>query len=242
MRPDIITAPDAEQTADQMAQRVMIYLNNRITQTKYVSIALSGGNTPKLLFQIFSDKYSTQIQWQRIHIYWCDERCVPPDHADSNYGMTKQYLLNHNTIPEQNIHRIEGESDPIAETIRYAKEVNTFVKTIRGLPAFDWILLGMGEDGHTASIFPDQMELLTTEKLTAVAVHPQSGQKRITLTGRIINNADWITFLVTGNNKAELVSKILKQDSLSLNFPAAKVEPNHGRLEWYLDSEAASRI
>jgi len=203
-------------------------------------LALSGGSTPKIIFQILANDYKSKINWNNIHLFWGDERCVPPDDEESNFGMTKKYLLDFIAIPEKNIHRIKGENNPEVEADRYSKEITKYVTLRRGLPSFDIVMLGIGEDGHTASIFPNQIQLLNSEKFCDVAVHPSSGQKRVTLTGRVINNAEEVIFLVTGKNKAQIIKKILVKKSRK--FPAEFIEPVEGNLKYYIDSEAAELL
>ena len=142
-----------------------------------VHIALSGGSTPKLLFQKLADAYVDSFDWDRVHFWWGDERCVPPDHAESNYRMTKEIMLDKLNLPEENIHRVLGEAQDLeAERKRYADEIQKWVPMDGDLPRFDLIMLGMGDDGHTASIFPDQMALLEDEELVAVASHQFQGR------------------------------------------------------------------
>ncbi|MEL7342864.1 MAG: 6-phosphogluconolactonase, partial [Bacteroidota bacterium] len=168
-------------------------------------IALSGGSTPRLLFEYLSEHFRESIPWGDVHLWWGDERCVPPDHEESNYLMTKETLLKGVILPPENVHRIKGENSPADEAVRYANEMKKSIPQKNDLPVFDLIYLGLGTDGHTASIFPDRMDLLTSTDLTAVASHPESGQTRISLTGPVLNNARKIAFLVTGASKAELV-------------------------------------
>ena len=126
-----------------------------------INISLSGGSTPKILFDILADRYSNKIDWTKVHLFWGDERCVPPDDEESNYGMTKKRLLNFIIIPEENVHRAKGEVEPEKEAVRYSSEIKTRIKSKNqnGIPVFDLMILGMGDDGHTASIFPDSIEL-----------------------------------------------------------------------------------
>ncbi|HYQ57077.1 MAG TPA: 6-phosphogluconolactonase [Draconibacterium sp.] len=205
-------------------------------------IALSGGNSPKGLFKKISKKYAEQIPWERIHLWWGDERCVPPTDEQSNYKMTVDFLLSTITIPEENIHRIRGEEDPNQEALRYSKEMNEALNSRDGNPVFDLIILGLGDDGHTASIFPDQLELFEHENNCAVAVHPLSGQKRITITGNVLNNANQIFFLVTGTNKALRISEIMNDNDAAQLLPAYYISPANGSLTWFLDDEAAAQI
>ena len=202
-------------------------------------VAVPGGSTPKKFFQYLSGPFADSINWDRIHFYWGDERCVPPDHPESNFGMTKKALLDKIDIPIKNIHRIQGESDPESEILRYSHEIKTTVSTKdQSLPQFDWIILGLGADGHTASLFPKMISSLVDEQICTIATHPQSGQKRISLTLSILNNAKRVTFLVTGKSKTEVVTSILMNKSDNLRFPAALVSPHSGKLDWYLDQEA----
>ncbi len=205
-------------------------------------IALSGGNSPKGLFKKMSKKYRDLIPWYRIHFWWGDERCVSPHDAESNYKMTVDYLLSKINIPKENIHRIKGERNPDEEAKRYSEEITSNLNSRNEIPVFDLIILGMGGDGHTASIFPNQMELLNTEKICDVAQHPNSGQKRITLSGRVINNANRIFFLVTGENKAMRISEIMNDTDAAKQLPAYHISANSGRLIWFLDDAAASKI
>lgn len=202
------------------------------------TIALSGGSTPELLFSLLSENYAKSVPWQYVHIFWGDERCVPPDNAESNFGMTMRKLLSKIEIPFLNIHRIKGEDDPEKEASRYSEEISLFTRKRDGLPLFDLILLGLGEDGHTASIFPGHPELLDSDKICDVAFHPVTQQKRITITGKVINNAEAVTFLVAGKKKKEIVEKMFKKDPSALNYPATYIVPVYGRLSWFLDKEA----
>jgi 6-phosphogluconolactonase len=205
-------------------------------------IALSGGSTPELLYSILGSHYSNSVDWSNVHFFWGDERCVPPDDPESNFGMTQRTLFKRIIIPEPNIHRILGENEPSGEAVRYSREIENITVKRDGLPVFDLIILGLGEDGHTASIFPSNSELLNSESICEVARHPVTFQNRITLTGKVINNADRVAFLVTGRKKAEVVDKILNNSRSGQNFPASRIVPSKGDLLWFLDREAASRL
>lgn len=226
----------AEAFARELAQLVIHHRQKRF------DIALSGGSTPEMLFQHLSRDYQTAIPWERIHFWWGDERCVAPDHPDSNYGMTARNLFSHIQVPEENIHRILGENDPEQEAERYGNELKEQLSSPNGWPVFDLIILGMGNDGHTASIFPHQIELLQSPQICAVAIHPESGQKRITITGEVINSAHKVFFLVTGKNKAERISQIMNTPEDAVNLPAFHIAPEQGELIWYLDQDAGKNI
>jgi 6-phosphogluconolactonase len=228
--------------AEDFAGKLVGMINDSAANKKSLTIALSGGSTPELLFTILGDKYQKSVHWKYVHFFWGDERCVPPENAESNYGMVKRTLFDKIDIPSSNIHRIRGESDPEHEALRYSSEI--FDNTVKkeGFPAFDLVILGLGDDGHTASIFPGHNELFQSDKICEVAVHPVTGQKRITLTGRVINNAESVAFLVTGRKKGDIVEKLLKKQGSTGNFPASYIVPVHGSLHWYIDKEAGTLL
>ncbi len=235
MKPEIKVFPTPNDVARAFAQMIL----EKSQQTDRFNIALSGGSTPKLLFDILASDYKDKIEWNKIHFYWGDERCVPPGDPDSNYLMTKNHLFDHIDINEANIHRVFGEDNPDSEAKRYAQLLHEQIPASNELPQFDLIMLGLGEDGHTASIFPHQMELLDSDKVCEVAHHPVTGQQRISLTGKVINNAKEVAFLVTGEGKKEKVKSILEHAEGYQQFPAAHIQPRSGQLTWWMD-EAAS--
>ncbi len=206
------------------------------------NVALSGGSTPKLIFDELASNFAHKIKWSKVNLFWGDERCVLPTDPESNFKMTLDHLISKIEIPRKNIHRIMGEHDPEKEAMRYARTLERHLPKIDGVPQFDLVILGMGDDGHTASIFPDQITLWDSKKLCITAVHPESGQKRITITGRIINNATEVHFLVTGENKNQKVKEIINREGDYKSYPASMVRPISGNLKWFLDAEAASRI
>lgn len=230
------------QTPTLVAKNVADDLAAAVNRGETYHIALSGGSTPRLLFEYLSEHFRESIPWGDVHLWWGDERCVPPDHEESNYLMTKETLLKGVILPPENVHRIKGENSPFDEAVRYANEMKKSIPQKNDLPVFDLIYLGLGTDGHTASIFPDRMDLLTSTDLTAVASHPESGQTRISLTGPVLNNARNIAFLVTGASKAERVSEIFEKKDGSEKFPASYIDPTHGDLAWYLDRAAAKSL
>lgn len=209
---------------------------------KNYSIALPGGNTPKTIFEILSQNCKYQVHWDNLQFYWGDERCVPPGHEESNYKMAYESLLKPLEINEGSIHRIKGEDDPLYETERYTLEILKRVQVRNGLTSFNLIVLGMGDDGHTASIFPGHEEIIKSTRLCDHSNHPVSGQNRITLTLETINNAENIFFLVTGRKKAELVSEIINKKGNWEKYPAGMVKPREGNVCWLLDQEAAELL
>lgn len=204
-------------------------------------LSISGGSTPVIFFdQLAQDPFNNGIEWSKLNIFWCDERCVVPDSPESNFGAAKKYLFDNVNIPPQNIHRIKGEANPAEEVIRYTKEIEKVLPEGENkFPRFDWIMLGMGKDGHTASLFPGENLISVQSNIAGIAQHPVTGQQRISLTAEIINNARRITFLVTGKEKSQMLSEIFKEDENSKNYPAAYIKPLNGNLDWMIDKEAA---
>jgi len=230
-------------TIDELSEQFTNILIDELSKCKnYFHIALSGGSTPKFLFKYLSKKYQTKINWSKIKFFWGDERCVPPDHDESNYKTTYDLLFSKIKIPEENIFRICSECDPDEIAVNYSNVISKNVPSRDNLPEFDLILLGLGEDGHTASIFPNSLSLFNDNKICAVSEHPVTHQKRITITGKTINNAKKIIFLVVGENKSAIVDIILNRKNNFEKLPAYYVNPNHGELIWLMDKTASRLI
>ena len=228
--------------SDDFAEEFRIKSKQYSRNKKNLNVAISGGNTPITIFEILSLHYGNKINWRNIQFYWTDERCVPPDNNDSNYGMTKKFLLDNIKIPEDNIHRIKGEEGPFGEVSRYSDELLSNVPLINHFPSLDLIILGLGEDGHTASIFPDNLQAMKSKKVCEVTYNSSTRQRRITLTAKVINNSKNIYFIVTGRKKAEIVYKILKRKKGYKKFPASHINPVNGKINWMLDSYAAALL
>ncbi len=216
-----------------------------------INIALSGGNTPSLLFDIWVHRYEHEIDWERLCIFWVDERCVPPSDRESNYRMTVLHLLSKLPFKEKNIHRIHGEMPPQGEALRYSELVKMLLPAENGWPVFDVILLGAGSDGHTASIFPDAEGRFDaslwlgsdkkpdySDQLYVPTVNPYNHQNRISMSLALINHAQHVFFLITGSDKRPVVHDLIYKTKVSLNYPAAYVCPASGKKELYLDNEA----
>lgn len=228
--------------AEAFAEDLVNMIKKSEKKKSVFTIGLSGGNTPRLLFSVLAEKYIKSVDWSRVHFFWGDERCVPPEDPESNYGVAFHIFLSKIEIPEKNIHRIRGEEEPDREAVRYSEEITAFVRTKNNYPAFDLIILGMGDDGHTASIFFRNMELLDSDDICEAAVHPVTGQRRITLTGKVINNSDLVIFLVTGQNKANIIDSIFNKRADSVTFPASFIVPLSGKEIWLLDKQAGKYI
>jgi 6-phosphogluconolactonase len=222
--------------ASKFADLLMDWIS--IHQKEVFHLAISGGSTPNLLFAALAEKYKDNQYWKKVHFWWVDERMVAPDHRESNFGTVEQLLFSKIELMKKQIHRIKGELEVGFEVDSYTHQIQENLDVENGIPRFDLVLLGMGEDGHTASIFPNQMHLLNSKKICEIAIHPLTGQKRITLTGSVINQADKICFLVTGENKARRIAEIWNNLQNANQLPAYHIEAINGTLLWFLDSAA----
>ena len=225
-------------TKKELAQYFGKLLKEKTAQCDKFNIALSGGSTPKAIFDELAAQYAGEIDWSKLFLFWGDERMVPPDNEQSNYKMTVDHLLSKVPIPEKNIFRVKGELVPEEACAEYEALLQKHLPIVNGIPQFDIVLLGMGDDGHTASVFPHEIDLWDKKGNCVVATHPESGQKRISLTGGIINHAREVYFLVTGAAKAEKLDEIVNRKEGHEKFPAALViNP-----VWLLDEEAAVKL
>ena len=235
----ICVLPDAEAVGLQAALLFARHSGSAIASRGRFTTALSGGSTPLRFFEILSTLKSKDIRWDKTAIFWVDERCVPQDDPDSNYRGFHDALLSRTDIPAAVIHRIRGEVPPEAGAMEYEEELRIFFDE-SGLPSFDLLILGVGEDGHTASLFPDASSL-TERKRWALPVYAEKLRSwRITLTLPVLNNAAHILFLVTGRKKADILREILGSRENRGKYPAGLVRPLHGEVTWLIDSEAAS--
>ena len=223
---------------EQVAEKLMAFS----FREKPCHVALSGGSTPMALYRfILESPVKDGIQWSNVHFWWGDERMVPAESEQSNYGEAKRHFLDKLPIPPENVHPIHGGEDVTAELLRLEKALKHHVELYRGRPSFDWVLLGVGEDGHTASLFPGAVDYDAEENWVR-AEHPQTGQARISLSAETLCNAQNISFLVTGSGKAEIVSQLFADDDEAEHYPAANVFAFEGETEWLLDEAAASKL
>ena len=235
---DLKIYKDKKEVAEQFSN----YLVDQLKDKESFHMALSGGSTPKIVFDVLADNFADKVDWNKVHFYWGDERCVPPSDDESNYKMTVEHLFSKIEVPKANIHRILGEKSPTDEALRYANLLEINLDRVEEVPQFDLVILGMGDDGHTASIFPHEIELWDAEDHCVVATHPDSGQKRVSINGKVINTAKEVAFLVTGASKAEKVEAVVDKTEGSDAYPASLVNPSSGNLVWFLDEEAASKL
>lgn len=233
---------DNPEVARSFADEFVTKLQSLASEKDIITVSLSGGSTPKLLFQVLAEKHAEAVDWAKVHFFWGDERCVSPEDADSNYGEAYRLLLSKINIPSDNIHRVFGENDPTEECERYAMEISQILShNENDIPAFDILILGMGGDGHTASIFPHQIRFLESERICEIATHPDSGQQRITITGKIINASSCVYFLITGASKAPILAEIMHESGRYRDYPTSYVDPE-GELFFFVDQSAATQL
>ncbi len=231
--------PSPEDMAEEIAHHWCEQARRAAEKQRAFSVVVSGGSTGPVLYgRAATLEWKYRIPWEWVHIFWADERCVSPDHEESNYRVVSSFLLEHIAIPEENVHRIRGEEDPAEESERYAKEIQRHQELRQGdVNLFDWVFLGVGQDGHTASLFPGG-DLFRSRNICEVVRHPQTGQSRMTLTPTAIERSNRITYHVTGREKARIVSKLASLSSTGHeDYPAAQIPG-----EWFLDREAASSL
>ena len=209
-------------------------------------ITISGGTTPKAMFALLADPaqpFVQQVPWQKLDLYWVDERCVPPNHPDSNYRMTSEALLSKVPLAPERVHRMEGELDPAVAAARYESAIrNSFRLEGAETPTFDLILLGMGDDGHTASLFPHTEALNDLTDIVTANHVPQKDTWRITLTWPVINQGREVAFLIEGAAKAQVLHDVLLGPYQPDTYPSQIIRPASGKLAFLLDSAAASKL
>jgi 5-dehydro-2-deoxygluconokinase len=241
---DLEVFADGDTLAHAEAERIVAQARTAIAARDRFSIALSGGSTPRTLYSLLATpRFASQIDWSRVHVFWGDERCVPPEHPESNFRMTREALLDRVPIPWGNVHRIAGEDEPEAAARAYEQALRAFLDVPDGPPerTFDLVLLGMGEDGHTASLFPGT-PAVEEDRRWAVPNRGPHGMWRITLTQIVLDAADAITFLVAGAAKAERLHEVLEEPPQSPPLPAQLIHPTHGALTWMIDAAAARKL
>jgi 6-phosphogluconolactonase len=230
-------------TADELRNFAADYILNAISETITVrnkcSISLSGGTTPRKIYELLAEKAKKKdVEWKSVHFFWGDERCVPSDDEQSNYLMVKKSLLSSIDIPSENIHRIKVEMEPDESAFEYEAEIKRSFST-ESIPRFDLMLLGLGDDTHTASLFPFSAAL-KEERRWAVPASKENGQNRVTLTLPVINSSATTIFIVSGKNKAEAVYRVFFNSFEPDKYPAQSVKPESGNLFWFMDRSAAS--
>lgn len=240
---------NAKELAWAAALRFASLAEQAIQERGRFTVALSGGSTPKALFSILAQQpFVDSLPWPNIYFFWGDERCVPPDHADSNFRMTCEALLSKARIPAENVFRILAEDeDHDRAATNYSETLRKFFNLVASasgteLPQFDLVFLGMGADGHTASLFPGSAALQVNDRIATANFVEKFNSWRITLTAATINNAHQIIFLVAGEDKAAPLKEVLEGEYQPETYPSQLIKPVNGALLWMLDEAAAARL
>jgi 6-phosphogluconolactonase len=244
-KPEIRILEDAETLSWEAAEEFTRQAGEAARSRGAFTVALAGGSTPKALYALLAAEtgspFRARVPWERTHVFWGDERHVPPDHPDSNFRMAHEALLSRVPVPAPYVHRIQAENpDAGKAAAEYAADLRQFFRPAAGqFPRFDLILLGLGPDGHTASLFPGTAAVRESKALVAAPWVEKLRARRITLTPPVLNSAACVIFLVSGAEKAEALRQVLQGDYQPDRFPAQVVHPASGRVLWLVDRAAA---
>jgi 6-phosphogluconolactonase len=243
MTPEIHIVADANELSREAAAEFVRQATAAVQSKNFFTVALSGGSTPRSLYSLLANDAAlrAQVPWDKIHFFWGDERHVPPDHADSNYRMAREAMLAIAPVPAAYMYRVEAEHpDANQVAAAYEQTLRKFFQIPAGqIPQFDLILLGMGPDGHTASLFPGTVALHEQTRLVVANWVEKFNSYRITFTLPLLNNAACVVFLVSGAEKAETLRLVLQDEEQPRRFPSQLVRPIQGRLLWLIDRAAA---
>lgn len=205
-------------------------------------VSLNGGSTPTRLFQLLATDFRDKVEWSKTHVFWGDERCVPPEDVGSSYGQARELLLSRVPIPDSSIHRVKGELEPVPASEDYSRILKEFAEAGFDWPRFDLVLLGMGEDGHTASLLPGSPVNVSEPTLPVTAHYQDRPANRVTLTQLVFNSACMVVFMATGEKKAITLAEVLSERYNPELYPAQRIDPKDGELIWLVDEEAASKL
>lgn len=238
MKSELRVFPDRTALARAAAVRFVEIAQASVALNQRFTVALSGGSTPEPMYRLLATpEYACQIDWRQTHLFWSDERCVPPNHPDSNYGLASRAFIDQVPVSMENVYRILGEEVPEAAAERYERELKGHFKV--GGPRFDLILLGLGEDGHTASIFPGSTAAIESKRFAVAVQHPDSDQWRITLTLTAINESANVMFQVAGESKRNILKVVRSGATAQYEVPAIGVDPRDGAVLWLCDQAAS---
>jgi len=235
----------AAELYDVAAARIVELAAKAVVSRDRFLLVLAGGETPKPLYQkLAREPLRTALPWRKTHLFWGDERAVPPDDAQSNYRMAAEQLLHALSLPEANVHRIPGELSAAAAAREYSQELRAMADGGQAWPRFDLVLLGLGSDGHTASLFPGSMHPSRSAQATLAVTgsYEQRATSRVTLTPPVFNSARNIFFLVSGEGKADVLANVLEGNKSAVRYPARRIKPHNGCVTWFVDSAAASKL
>lgn len=233
---------DLNELNEYAAREVIEIANQSIQERGRFLISLCGGNTPTKLYELLGSKFQNKTDWSSVHFFWGDERSVSVDDSGNSYGQAKKILFDKINIPDENIHRILSELEPAVAASEYAQALKVFSEPPLQWPRFDLVLLGMGDDGHTASLFPGSPVEVDSPTLAVTANYQDRPANRVTLTQNVFNDAWNIFFLVSGASKAETLHQVLQGEHKPDLYPAQRIKPSNGSLTWLVDEKAGSKL
>ena len=244
-RSQIVTAADPEALADLTLKYFVNYAKKAIEERGVFYVAISGGSTPVRFYERLSNaSIRSKVQWDKVHVFWVDERCVPPSSEASNFGLATHTFLLDVPIPGENIHRVTGESQNYADAVSEYEQVirSVFMITEGQLPVFDLIILGMGPDGHIGSVLPNTYALFDTDDLVSAVYRMNGDYNRITLTVPVMREAERILILVSGKDKAKIVGDVFRTEPDPVRYPVHALWPVLGKIRWLIDEPAAAML
>jgi 6-phosphogluconolactonase len=243
LKPYLRIFPDLQTLSEAAALLFIESCEQAISARGRALVALSGGTTPARLYDLLArSPYAEQVDWLRLDIFWGDERCVPPEDLQSNYRQARDAFLSRVPIPSQNVHRVQSEMEPPEAAAAYALTLRLFASPPLDWPRFDLVLLGMGEDGHTASLFPGSPADMPGATAAVTAEYQGRPANRVTLTPQVFNSARRVLFLAAGESKCDTLASVLSGDYRPALLPAQRVHPVNGELIWLVDQAAASKL
>jgi 6-phosphogluconolactonase len=233
---------DLEQLSQYAAKLFAQQAAKSISERGKFLVALNGGSTPIRLFQLLATDFRDKVDWSKTHVFWGDERSVSPEDPESSFGQARESLLSHVPIPDSNIHRIKGEIGSAEASKEYSNTLENFASPPFDWPRFDLVYLGMGEDGHTASLFPGSPLNVSEPTMPVTAHYQDRPANRVTLTPSVFNNAGMVAFMATGEKKANTLAEVLSDRYNPEQYPAQRIDPKVGKLIWLVDEAAASKL
>ena len=241
--PHLIILNDAQELYVRAAEEIAHVAGEAICTHGEFTICLSGGSTPAATYDLLATRFNLSVDWKEVQFYWGDERCVPPDHPESNFAMVNRTMLSKLALRPDQVHRMRGEDTPALAAVAYEHELRKRFGLGDGdFPRFDLVLLGLGDNRHTASLFPGDPALHETLRLAVSVEVDAEPRKRLTITPPVINNAQRVMFLAAGQGKAAAVKDVIEGPRDPDKFPAQIVEPHDGEIIWILDKAAASLL
>ncbi|MBN2117837.1 MAG: 6-phosphogluconolactonase [Anaerolineales bacterium] len=242
MKPEIRIFKNVEELSLAAARLFVEQAASSSAERDRFLVAFNGGSTPTRLFQLLATDFRGKVDWSRVQVFWGDERCVSAEDAGSSYGQAWKVLLSHVPMPSSNLHRIKGELGPVEASKDYSLILRGFAAPPLEWPRFDLVYLGMGEDGHTASLFPGSPVDVSQPAVPVTAHYQDRPADRVTLTPPVFNSARLVVFMASGKKKADTLAKVLRGSHSPELFPAQRIAPTEGRLIWLVDEAAASKL